>query len=162
MSVSGDWAPGTESRNPTPLRPGESTKDSWYGNIYSLLSTLSEPVDLVWSHISQLSDHRDLDLDLEFYCGKNSPSCITHRLLLTYQISSKSDEKKCEQTDGHRVRFYKVIFFRKWPKKLEMPEIHHTPDNCPCPQDPFPLVIYHTRWPDARLYVILENENIKH
>ena len=49
--------------------------------------------------------------------GKNLPSSITHRPLPTYQVSSRSEEKSVDgRTDGHRVRFYKVISFRRWPK----------------------------------------------
>ena len=73
-------------------------------------------VDHIWAnylalvHISQVSEPRDL------VCGKNLPSCITHWPPPTYRISSRSDEKMW--ADGHRVRFYKVISIRRWPKYL--------------------------------------------
>ena len=73
--------------NPAPIRPAQDTEDSWYGNLQSLSLTLSEPIDQAWGHIWRISDSRDLDLDLE--SGKKIlSSCITHRALLTYRVSS--------------------------------------------------------------------------
>ena len=49
--------------------------------------------------------------------GEKLSTFIIHRPLPTFQVSSRSNEKIADgRTDGHQVRFYKVISPQIWPE----------------------------------------------
>ena len=92
---------------PHPLRPGEVSMNSYYRNFQSLPLTLSEPVDLAWGHVWQLSNSReflntlDHDLDREsekyFNVVHNSPNStnISSFITITYSTPQKMDSTFC-------------------------------------------------------------------
>ena len=90
-AVSRDRAPGTKSTIPTALLLGVFQGLIKWKPSFAFVY----PVDLAWGHIWQVPG----PLWYWHWLWWISPSCIIHRPLLTYQVSSRSDEKKL-WTDG--------------------------------------------------------------